>query len=30
MGREQTEPLFTGPGRAIYEVTPTRVSGTLL
>jgi PPOX class probable F420-dependent enzyme len=29
-GREATEVLFTQPGRAIYEVTPTRVSGELL
>ena len=29
-GRESTEALFTQPGRAIYELTPTRVSGELL
>jgi PPOX class probable F420-dependent enzyme len=29
-GRETCEPLFTMPGRAIYEVTPVRVSGELL
>jgi PPOX class probable F420-dependent enzyme len=29
-GRESTEILFTQPGRAIYEVIPTRVSGELL
>ena len=30
MEREQTEAMFTEPGRAIYEVTPTRVSGTII
>lgn len=29
-GREATEQLFTQPGRAIYAVTPVRVSGELL
>ena len=29
MGREQWEPLATEVGRTIYEVTCTRVSGTL-
>jgi hypothetical protein len=30
MGREQTEPLLTESGRALFEFAPIRVSGSLL
>jgi PPOX class probable F420-dependent enzyme len=29
-GRAASDPMFSQPGRAIFEVTPTRVSGVIL